>query len=171
MSLNTSIQFVRGALALMTLLLLGMTTSTAQQNKSAQPQQQPGTTIRIGSEEVLLDIVVRDKKGRPVTDLKESEIEVYEDGVKQQITSFRPINRSEIGSADGNQAALPASAAGPDTKSTTPDPTRQVNLVTMVFERLNNESRTLARQDLLKDRRGFGVSSRVRSAPVKGWQI
>ncbi|HMB26783.1 MAG TPA: VWA domain-containing protein, partial [Blastocatellia bacterium] len=107
-----------------------------------------GATVRIGSEEVLLDVVARDKKGRPVTDLKADEIEVYEDGVKQQINSFRKVEKTDLiegagasknaaGNAVGNPAGNPAGNAV--------DPLRQINLVTMVFERLNNEGRLLAR--------------------------
>ena len=43
-----------------------------------QPQSRPQNeqTIRIGTAEVALDIVVRDKKGRPVKDLTEEEFEI-----------------------------------------------------------------------------------------------
>jgi hypothetical protein len=74
------------------LILLSIASSSARQDKTL-PQQ--GQIIRIPSEEVLLDIVVRDKKGRPITDLKEGDIEIFEDGVKQQITSFRQFDRAE----------------------------------------------------------------------------
>ena len=37
-------------------------------------------TIRTRSEEVLLDVVVRDKHRKLVTNLRPNEIEVYEDG-------------------------------------------------------------------------------------------
>jgi VWFA-related protein len=99
-----------------------------------------GATVRIGSEEVLLDVVARDKRGRPVTDLKADEIEVYEDGVKQQINSFRKVEKTDLiegaGAPNNTPGATPANAV---------DPLRQINLVTMVFERLNNEGRRLAR--------------------------
>jgi len=103
-----------------------------------------GATVRIGSEEVLLDVVARDKKGRPVTDLKADEIEVYEDGVKQQINSFRKVEKTDLieGAGASNNAA--GNAAG-NTAGNAVDPLRQINLVTMVFERLNNEGRLLAR--------------------------
>jgi VWFA-related protein len=95
-----------------------------------------GATVRIGSEEVLLDVVARDKNGRPVADLKADEIEVYEDGVKQQINSFRKVEKTDLNEGAG-ASNNPSGAAV--------DPLRQINLVTMVFERLNNEGRLLAR--------------------------
>ncbi len=134
-------------------LLFGISSSTAQ-------QQQPAPTIRISSEEVLLDIVVRDKKGRPVQDLKESDIEIYEDGVKQRIISFRQVNRSGSVQLDSGETSSSKSVTPADKDKATPDPTRQVNLVTMVFERLNNESRILARQaamEFLKSELGSNV--------------
>ena len=68
-----------------------------KQQPVTPPKSQPdqGMAARIASEEVLLDIVARDKKGRPVADLKVDEIEVYEDGVKQQINSFRKVEKNE----------------------------------------------------------------------------
>lgn len=135
------------ALLISAFILLSIASASAWQDKTLQQQ---GQIIRIPSEEVLLDIIVRDKKGRPIIDLKESDIEIFEDGVKQQITSFRQSDRAEstpIKSNETTRGAAPKEAAP---KSATPDPTRQVNLVTMIFERLNNESRILARQAALE---------------------
>src|SRR5215510_14906067 len=127
-----------------------LTKTTGQTQKPRTSDQV--ATVRIGSEEVLLDIIARDKKGRPVTDLKAGEIEVYEDGVKQQINSFRKVEKTDLtegagasnnaaGNATGNAAgATPGAAPG-----NAVDPLRQINLVTMVFERLKNEGRLLAR--------------------------
>lgn len=122
--------------------------SPQQPAQKPQPQQ-TGETIRVNTEEVLLDIVVRDKKGRPVNDLKESDIEVYEDGAKQKIVSFRQITAAGADSAAGQALAAAGAnptAGNPSAANSPPDPMRQVNLVTMVFERLNNESRQQSRQ-------------------------
>ena len=51
----------------------------------AQSQEQP--SFRTESEVVLVDLVVTDRKGNFVSDLKPDEIELYEDG-KRQVTSF-----------------------------------------------------------------------------------
>jgi VWFA-related protein len=119
------------------------------QSPKPQPKDQggQGATIRIGSEEVLLDVVARDKKGRPVNDLKVEELDVYEDGVKQQINSFRKVDKTGAGPASAEPAP---NAAGDDNKggagAPAVDPLRQINLVTMIFERLNNDSRLRARE-------------------------
>lgn len=55
---------------------------------SPAPAQRPasgGGTIP----QVLLDIDVRDAGGRPVKNLQPGDVEIYEDGVKQQLQRFR----------------------------------------------------------------------------------
>ena len=44
--------------------------------------------VRISVTLVQVDAVVTDKQGKPVTDLKSSDFEIYEDGRKQHITNF-----------------------------------------------------------------------------------
>ena len=58
------------------------------------PAQQPTgvPTVKTTVDEVLLDLIVRDKKGKPVTDLKPEDITVKDDDVKQTLTSFRLIS-------------------------------------------------------------------------------
>lgn len=46
--------------------------------------------IRIDSSIVRLNVGVVDKRGRPITDLVQGSFEIYEDGVKQQISRFEP---------------------------------------------------------------------------------
>jgi VWFA-related protein len=55
-----------------------------------QPERAPGT-IREGVTAVLVDVVVRDKRGQPVRDLTQADFEVFEDGARQSIGSFTPI--------------------------------------------------------------------------------
>ena len=53
----------------------------------------PGTdTIRIETRLVNLNIKAIDRAGQPLTSLKLSDFEVYEDGVKQNVEHFRPVN-------------------------------------------------------------------------------
>jgi VWFA-related protein len=111
----------------------------------ALPQQQPA--VKTNVDEVLLDLIVRDKKGKPVTDLKPEEITVTDNGAKQTILSFRQVRGSEAISATG--AATPL------------DPLRQVRLVTLAFEPLPApDQRKLARSaalDLVKGDQGVNV--------------
>ncbi|MBM3770522.1 MAG: VWA domain-containing protein [Acidimicrobiia bacterium] len=80
--------------------------SSAQQSKPAQPTPggqgqagQPGTqqpsggtpVFRGGIDIVRVDVIVTDKAGNAVTDLKQSDFEIVEDGQMQTIDSFRLI--------------------------------------------------------------------------------
>lgn len=44
--------------------------------------------VKISTTLIQLDVTVTDKKGNPVKDLKSEEIEIYENGVKQNISNF-----------------------------------------------------------------------------------
>src|SRR6185295_16773792 len=50
------------------------------------PQQKP--TFRVQVDLVTNDVIVRDDKGNFVPDLKKDDFEIFEDGVKQDITSM-----------------------------------------------------------------------------------
>src|SRR5487761_1717713 len=54
--------------------------------------------------QVLVDVRVMDRKGRPVANLKASDFKVYEDGVLQQINSFDLENVEELATAQGGNA-------------------------------------------------------------------
>ena len=113
-----------------------------------QAQKPQDEVLRLGAEEVLLDLIVRDKKGRPVSDLKAGDIEIYEDGVRQTVSSFRSVNRTA--------EAMVESAKGTATANSTPgtpktaDLTRQINLVSFVFERLSPDGRRNAKMAALE---------------------
>lgn len=103
--------------------------------------QRSDHTIRIGTAEVALDVVVRDKKGRPVKDLTVEDFEVLEDGARQKIESFRLVSRD----IPGRPAVTdkPAAAASADFRSTNET---NPNLVAIVFDRLSPDARNLARK-------------------------
>jgi VWFA-related protein len=70
-----------------------MSFSPAQQQSSQTPPAPAGQTqdrfkFRVESQLVLVNVVARDKQGRPVTDLKRDDFTVLEDGKPQRITSF-----------------------------------------------------------------------------------
>lgn len=76
---------------------------------SQAPAQEPiDDVVRITSQLVQLDVVVTDKSGKQVTDLKTEDFEVFEDGHTQPITHFSYV---PTGPATGAPATV-ANAAG-----------------------------------------------------------
>jgi VWFA-related protein len=115
-------------------------------------EQQNSDKIVISKDEVPFDVVVRDKKGRPINDLTVSDFEVYEDGVRQEINSFRFVSSTaedtsstltkEDRSGSGNKPSVTA-------KKDSDRPEASVSAVALVFDRLSPESRPRAREAAL----------------------
>src|SRR5262245_46111290 len=122
---------------LATLLIIAL--SSAQPVTTFCQSQSDQGKVKITTGELLLDMVVRDKKGRLVKDLKASDVEVYEDGVLQKPESFRLITR-----ADEAEAAK-AKAAGDQTKQPVV-PESGFSTVAMVFDNLKPDFRRYACQ-------------------------
>jgi VWFA-related protein len=120
--------------------------------------QEQVDVIRVRSNEVRLDVVVKDKKGRPIRDLKVADFEILEDGVPQKIESFHFVSR-EAGpvTAESKDGKSPA-----DTSTTMPAPARRSTptVTALVFDRLSPEARALARKaGLAYAQQGMGNGS------------
>ncbi len=110
------------AIACASLLLQLGAPSFAQQ---AQPQppadaqvqsKPPASSIRVTSELVLANVVVRDKKGNLIRDLKKEDFTLFEDGKKQQISTFDFENVDQLETAGGAEKTVTgetAETAGP----------------------------------------------------------
>jgi VWFA-related protein len=109
----------------------------AQEAGQTLPQQPSQTVIRATGQEVLLDVIIRDKKGKSILDLKPEEIEVNDEGGKMKLTGFRLVT----GTAEAGLAPESEAAAAPKRY----DPMRQLRLVSLVFEGLDNEARLRSR--------------------------
>ncbi|MGD0199827.1 MAG: VWA domain-containing protein [Bryobacteraceae bacterium] len=94
--------------------------------------QESGLTIRTTVREVVLDLVVRDSRGRQVKDLKADEVEIYEDGIPQQIRGFRLVPGREI-----REGLARASGAGAVAQPV--NVLRAVNLTCLVFHNILGE--------------------------------
>jgi VWFA-related protein len=116
------------------LLVLGGATARTQDT----PEFRTGTAV------VLLDVIARDKKGRPIPDLKPEELQVFENDQRCEVQSFRLVE----GMA-GRAAAPTADTTGVPSQAepgtARPEGERgPLNLVTMVFEGLDVEANRLA---------------------------
>ena len=83
--------------------------------RGAQTPSQSTPVFRTGTTAVLLDIVVRDKRGRPIRDLRQDEITVLEDGAPREVKSFRLIEGTpgDAGLATPGSGVDPARSAAP----------------------------------------------------------
>jgi VWFA-related protein len=113
--------------------LVAMTGGPGRSQDATPPA--PGSTIRVTTTEVALDLAVRDKKGRPVKNLKAGDVEIYEDGVRQQLLSFRLVPGREEQRREAASQAKPAQTGGLSL------PLREVNTVCIVFHNIDPVTR------------------------------
>ena len=110
------------------------------------PTQDQEDVVRVRSNEVRLDVVVKDKKGRPIRDLKASDFEVLEDGVPQKLESFSFVTRQTAPAAAVEAAKDNQSDTNVSTPISTPGKRSTPTVTALVFDRLSPEARSLARK-------------------------
>jgi VWFA-related protein len=123
---------------------------------SATPQQDPSSpaarSLTSDATAVLVDVVVRDRKGRLVSDLSPADFAIAEDGVEQQIDAFTRVSRGGgIGLDLAWRSPTPTTTietrredvSAPDAPSAEPGTTA------LVFDHLSAESLRLAQRATL----------------------
>jgi VWFA-related protein len=128
-------------------LCFALTAAAPAAQTQAPPARAKGS-VQAEATAVLVDVVVRDKRGQPVTDLVAGDFEVSEDGVVQEVGSVTrytnsPDGRTTPASADAAPAAAHAVASNAKVEPT-PEP-----VIALVFDRLTPESRIVARKAAL----------------------
>jgi len=118
-------------LCLSVLVLLGV--FPLESSYQAPQGQTAAQQIRVRTGEVVVDVNVTDSGGKPVRGLTAADFEVYEDGVKQQIASFRSVEGNDLVPAQKPpDAGKPAAALTADTAAFP-------HLVSLVFDKVNVE--------------------------------
>jgi len=96
---------------------------------------QAGGNIRVTTEEVLVDAVVRDNHEKFVRGLNSGDFEILEDGVPQQMKSFRFVGGPEAQPREERQAT--AEGAAPETpalpRQPGVDPLGRTNIISIVM--------------------------------------
>jgi VWFA-related protein len=87
------------------LVLLNATTAALAQDAATQAKP-PQYRVRVTSELVLVNVVVRDKKGNLVRGLKKEDFTVTEDGKRQEISTFDFENVDELATAGPAEATI-----------------------------------------------------------------
>lgn len=117
-------------------LALGLLLSSTPVARSADedrsvPAAIPTTTFAVSTERVRVDLVVRDKKGAILRGLGAADLEVHEDGVRQDVESFDFVERLPGEAKTDPQTAPPPAVVG------------------VVFDRLSPGGRSFAQQAVL----------------------
>src|SRR5256885_1533779 len=137
------------AVSLLLVIILSCSSLNLGYGQTPTPQDQVDV-IKVRANEVRLDVVVKDKKGRPVKDLSSSDFEIYEDGMRQQVQSFRFVTREATpDTADRDQVQnANRDKSAPATAPTTPIVQNRATpgVIALVFDRLQPEARALARK-------------------------
>ena len=115
---------------------------------AASPQEQPDTRYKAAATAVTVDVVVRDQRGRPVTDLGQADFQLLEDGVPQQIRDITLVADSARSAVKSNDARAPAATAPLPGGQSAPSATAPT-FVALVFDRLSPEARALAHKGAL----------------------
>lgn len=74
--------------------------------QNATPPAQNNSRIRVTTELVLVNVIARDKKGNLIKDLKREDFTVFEDGKKQDISSFDFENVDQLAAAGTAEATV-----------------------------------------------------------------
>ncbi len=129
---------VSSVLSAMLLIGTGVAQQTVPDSKAV---------IRSSTREVLLEVGVRDAHGKLVTKIDPEKVSVYEDGVRQEVRSFRLVRGTEVRAQDEKQA-VQAPAVKQPVPGFSPrqpfNPLRTVNVVCLVLSDLTPETRAFA---------------------------
>jgi VWFA-related protein len=106
--------------------------ATAAPQAAAPREPQPSFPAQ--AEVVTVDVVVTDRRGEPVLDLRREDFTVSEDGIAQEVVAFDPVHRPAVAA----NAARPAPAApAPRAASNREPPSLSPSHFVVVFDELH----------------------------------
>ena len=121
---------------LVTLMLcLGSTVVVAQDKNSPKSAGDQDEVIRVTSNLVSMDVLVKDKKGKAITNLKAEDFTITENGVRQKIEFF---DSTLVGGHEGNQPTTAGPVIGLTTSSKLPR-----NIISLVLDGQTTEGANL----------------------------
>jgi VWFA-related protein len=120
----------------------------AQSGSGAAPRSPQSITS--GATAILVDVVVRDKRGRPIIDLSATDFEIAEDGVPQTLDTFTRVARGAIGVGVAwktpDRVIGPTGTAGPGLAA---EPSTETVTTALVFDHLSADALRLAQRATL----------------------
>ncbi len=127
--------------------------SAARGQSPAADKQQSTSTFTTHATAILVDVVVRDKKGGLVTDLSQSDFDVAEDGVRQKIGSFAVVNHGggigigvKFRQPGGTTVLSPTDPAGSESAPAAP---LEPAMTALVFDALSPEALSITQKAAL----------------------
>jgi VWFA-related protein len=139
-----------GAAIVVVLLSAGMGAAELARQTAAPPHDRQSYTSATTA--ILVDVVVRDKKGRPVTDLSAADFDVAEDGIPQKVDTFTRVSHGGgIGVGVAWRSPGSTSAVTPTTPQPAAASTESMDAATtaLVFDHLSSDSLRLAQRATL----------------------
>ena len=127
----------------------------SQTRPAAQSAVKPsdGQSFTATATAILVDVVVRDKHGHPVTDLAAVDFDVAEDGVPQKVDTFTRVSHGGgigVGIAWKSPShTTTVNPGAPTVASPTPDALADDATTALVFDHLSSESLRLAQRATL----------------------
>jgi VWFA-related protein len=126
---------------------------TTELGSRTQTVKQDRQSLTSGTTAILVDVVVRDRRGKPVTDLNAEDFEIAEDGASQTIDSFTRVSRGGgigVGVAWRSPSTVTAiTTASHAAPATEPEPSDVEATTALVFDHLSSESLRLAQRATL----------------------
>jgi VWFA-related protein len=127
-------------------IALALSAVPAVETQQQPPAPRASGTVQAETTAILVDVVVRDRKGQPVTDLTSNDFELYEDGILQEIGALTRYT------SDADAAAVTSTTPAPSATTTAVKPPAQLTpepVIALVFDRLTPEARVVARKAAL----------------------
>ncbi len=78
------------------MVALALTTAVSASTPAPQAPQAPSATFRVAIDYVTTDVIARNNQDQFVADLTKNDFEVFEDGVKQEITSLTLVHGGRV---------------------------------------------------------------------------
>ncbi len=132
---------------------LQVASPSAQNASSAQSSQSTGPVYTTRATAILVDVVVRDKKGALLTDLTQADFDVAEDGVRQNIGSFAVVNHGggigigvKFRQPGGTTVLSPTDSADPNAAPAQPV---EAAVTALVFDALSPEALSITQKAAL----------------------
>jgi VWFA-related protein len=114
--------------SLIAILLVSVYAAQAQSQGGKDTQKSRDEVLRLKAQLVNIDVMVKDKKGKYVTDLKADDFTIFENGVRQKLEFLDPPL------AGGDKTGQPDAAA-----PGAPTAARPVNIISLVLDQQTTE--------------------------------